>query len=86
MENSIKEPYRKCLPIYFHQEYLGASLLTEKWRILPMQETWVRLLIQEDPVSHMLWNNWVSQYWALLWSQGATATEPAAATTEAHLP
>ena len=25
-------------------------------------------------------------YWALLWSQGATAPEPRAATTEAHLP
>ena len=48
----------------FKNAKFGASLVSQSWICLPMQETWVRSLIWEDPTYHSATKPVHRNYWA----------------------
>ena len=76
----------KCLFKFFALLKIGlsrASLVAQWLRIrLPMQGTWVRALVQEDPTCHGATKPVCHNYWAC----EPQLLSPCATTTEAHVP
>ena len=92
-EMQIKIPIRYHLTLVrmaiIKKSTNGTSLVAQWLRIhLPMQGTWVRVLVQEDPMCHRVAKPVCHNYWACaleqqLLSLGATTTEACSVTREA---
>ena len=83
------------LTFWLKPECKGTSLVAQWLRIhLPMQGTWVRVLVQEDPTCCRATKPMCHNYWACAleptshsyWARAPQLPSPRAATTEARVP
>ena len=86
--------WKGCFKWAFKRSPLGTSLVVQWLSIcLPMQETRVRALVQEDPTCHGATKPMYHNYWARAlespsrnyWAHVPQLLSPRAATTEAHM-
>ena len=89
----VKLSWMGLVPLKESEE--GTSLMAQWLRIcLPMQRTWVRALVQEDPTCHGATKSVCYNYWACAlepanhnyWAHEPQLLSPRATTTEACMP
>ena len=84
IHNTVNVP----IQIMLQKHICGASLVVQWLRIhLPMQGTWVRALVREDPTCRRATKPMRHNYWACALEPAShNYWSPRATTTEAHVP